>query len=153
MISGVEAVDTSQHPLASDEEAQRFFDATFEAMYLMVAADGVVGPEEKDVLRGAIRELTAGLVRTAHIEKFAEQCRGRQQNESADVRLRAVADTLKKDKTAAEAAFVLSAVMAFADEEVADEEDDMLNDFADYLGIDGQRANQLLDELEQKQRD
>ncbi|MEZ4445608.1 MAG: hypothetical protein R3B72_41415 [Polyangiaceae bacterium] len=40
---------------------------------------------------------------------------------------------------------MLAAVMAFADEDVAEEENDMLNDFADP-GLSEDRANELLDE-------
>ena len=41
-----------------------------------------------------------------------------------------------------------AAAIAFADDEIADEENDMLNAFADALGIDGDQANALLDEME-----
>lgn len=153
ILSGPEAVRQEGHPLAGDEEAMQLFDATFEAMFLMLSADGKVGEDEKEVLKGAIRELTAGVVRTAQIEKLSEVCAKNLEANGADARLKAVAEILKGDTTASEAAFVLSAVMAFADSEVADEENDMLNELSDLLGIEGDRANELLDQLEEQQKD
>ena len=94
-----------------------------------------------------MRELTAGVVRSKQIEKMAIDAAARIQKEGMKVRLEAAANALKGEALAAEAAFVLAAVMAFADEEVADEENDVLNEFADLLGLGEERANALLDEL------
>ncbi len=147
LATGPEAL-AAAHPMEGDEEAKRLFLAAFEAMFIMVAADGTVGAEEKDVLRGAIRELTAGAVRTAEIEKMSAECEAQIKAHGADKRLSAAAEALKGERVAAEAAFVLAAAMAFADEEIADEENETLNRFAELLGIDEDRANELLDELE-----
>lgn len=153
ILSGPEAMKQQGHPLAGDDEAMKLFDATFEAMFLMLSADGRVGDDEREVLKGAIRELTAGVVRTAQIDELSKVCAQQLEAEGAQKRLEAVAGILKKDTMASEAAFVLSAVMAFADSEVADEENDMLNEFADLLGIEGDRANELLDQLEEQQQE
>jgi tellurite resistance protein len=147
LATGPEAMRAA-HPMDGDDEAKRLFEAAFEAMYVMVAADGSVGQEEKDVLRGAIRELTAGAVRTAEIEKMSSECEARLKADGATKRLAASAEALKSEKVAAEAAFVLAAAMAFADSEIADEENEALNSFAELLGIEEERANELLDELE-----
>jgi tellurite resistance protein len=153
VLTGPEAVRQQGHPLEGDEEAKALFDATFEAMFIMLCADGVAGDEEKEVLRGAMRELTAGVVRSAQIEQLAVAAAERIQKEGMKARLEACAKALKGETLAAEAAFVLAAVMAFADEEVADEENDVLNDFADLLGLEDDRANALLDELAERQAD
>ena len=149
LASGPDALANATHPLHGDDEAMRLFDATFEAMFIMVSADGAIAPSERDTLRGAIRELTSGAVRTAHIEKMSGECETRLAKEGPKARLRAISEVLKAERAAAEAAFVLAAAMAFADDEIADEENEMLNEFADLLDIEGDRANQLLDELEQ----
>ena len=59
-----------------------------------------------------------------------------------------MAGVLKGDRMAAEAAFVLAAAMVFADRKIADEENETLNELAELLDIDGDRANALLDQLE-----
>jgi hypothetical protein len=48
----------------------------------------------------------------------------------------------------AEVAFVLAAAIAFADNAIADEENDTLNMIAEGLGIEESRANELLDGVE-----
>jgi tellurite resistance protein len=122
------------------------FDALCEAMYLMALADGKLDQSEEDTLRGAIRELSEGQVRSAHIASMMDKAAQRMKAEGRDARVKAVAAQLKGDPGTAEAAFVLAAAIAFADEEIADEENDVLNDLADQLGIDGDVAEQLLDE-------
>lgn len=148
LVTAPEALARAEHPLAGDDDAIALFDAAFEGMYLMLASDGTISPTERDVLRGAIRELTAGAVRSADIEKMCGQCQERATKQGAETRLAAIAGVLKGDRSAAEAAFVLAAAMAFADQEIADEENETLNSFAELLGIDVDRANELLDQLE-----
>ncbi len=148
LVTGPEAMQRAQHPLAGDDEALALFEGAFEAMYIMLSADGAIGAEEKDVLRGAIRELTAGSIRTAEIETMSASCQAKLAKEGAPARLAAIASALGKERMAAEAAFVLAAAMAFADNEIADEENETLNSFAELLQIDEARANELLDELE-----
>ena len=48
----------------------------------------------------------------------------------------------------AEVAFVLAAAIAFADNAIADQENELLNSFAELLGLDEARANELLDAME-----
>lgn len=122
------------------------FDALCEAMYLMATADGHLDPAEEDTLRGAIRELSEGTVRSVHIRSMLEGAQQRLAKEGKDARVKAIAHNLKGDEPTAEAAFVLAAAIAFADNEIADEENDLLNDLAEALGIDEDKANALLDE-------
>jgi tellurite resistance protein len=124
------------------------FDAICEAMYLMAKADGKLDTVETDTLRGAIRELSEGSVRSHHIQAMMENAETRLAKEGLEARIKSVAGKLAHDLGSAEAAFVLAAAIAFADDEIADEENDMLNEFADALGIDGDQANALLDEME-----
>jgi tellurite resistance protein len=147
-LTGARAAEAMAHPIQGDDEAAKLFDACFEGMYLMLSADGSIGPEERDLLRGAIRELTANAVRSAQIDKMCEQAAERYATEGQAKRLDDISVILKSDRVAAEAAFVLAAAMAFADNEVADEENDLLNEFADKLDIDTDRANELLDQLQ-----
>lgn len=134
-------------PFGGDADSQRRFEALFEAMFLMVVADGKVADEERDVLRGATRTLTDNRIRTAHIEKLFEECAGRL-DEGVKARLETIADVLKDDPALRDAAFSLAAAIAFADSEIEDEENELINDLADVLGLDADRADELLNQLQ-----
>lgn len=134
-------------PFAGDDDARRRFDALFETMYLMVAADGSVGDEEFEVVRGAVRGLTDNAIRTAYIDKLMAECKERYK-EGRDARLASVAPILKEDDALVEAAFSLAAAVAFADSDIKDEENELINDLAEALGIDGDKADELLTQLE-----
>jgi hypothetical protein len=72
----------------------------------------------------------------------------RVESEGRDARMKEVVASLHEDKARAEVAFVLAAAIAFADNAIADEENDTLNSLAEGLGIDEARANELLDDVE-----
>ena len=59
-----------------------------------------------------------------------------------------VISQLSDDPARAEVAFVLAAAIAFADNAIADQENDTLNELAEGLGIDEGRASALLDGVE-----
>jgi tellurite resistance protein len=124
------------------------FGAICEAMYLMMSADGKVTAEERDVLKGALRNLSDDSVRSAHIDAMLDQAAAQMAEQGREARLRDVVTQLHDDPARAEVAFVLAAAIAFADNAIADEENDMLNLFAEGLGIDDARANVLLDSVE-----
>lgn len=134
-------------PFSGDPDAKRRFEALFEAMFLMIAVDGDFAESEREVLRGAVRGLTDNAVRTAHIDKLFEQCRD-SWKEGLQVRLAAIAPILKEDPALVEAAFSLAAAVAFADSDIKDEENTLINDMAEALGIEGERADELLNLLE-----
>ncbi|NUP09219.1 MAG: hypothetical protein HOW73_24475 [Polyangiaceae bacterium] len=138
-------VDTD--PFASDPDAKRRFEALFEAMFLMIAADGDVADEEREVLRGAVRGLTDNAVRSAHIDKLFDQCKARA-GEGTQARLKTIAPILQEDPALVEAAFSLAAAVAFADSDIKDEENELINEMAEALGIEGDRAEELLNLLE-----
>ena len=124
------------------------FDALCEVMFLMASADGKVSPEEEDILRGAIREISEGNVRSQHIRSMMEGAQGRLAKEGLEARIKAVAGKLHDDDASADAAFVLAAAVAFADDQIADEENEVLNQLAEALGMDAEHAEHLLDELQ-----
>lgn len=134
-------------PFASDPDAKRRFEALFEAMFLMIASDGEVADEEREVLRGAVRGLTDNAVRSTHIDKLFEQCKSNAK-EGASARLKKIAPILQEDPALLEAAFSLAAAVAFADSDIKDEENELINEMAEALGIDGGRAEELLNLLE-----
>ena len=119
-----------------------------EAMYLMMSADSTVSNEEREVLKGALRALSGDSVRGTHIESMLDQAAKNVAEQGRDRRLDEVCRELREDPARAEVAFVLAAAIAFADNAIADEENETLNLLADGLGIDEARANELLDTVE-----
>jgi len=122
-----------------------------EAMYIMMAADGRVSQEERDVLKGALRSLSDDSVRGVHIEAMLDAAAKKIANEGREKRMAAIVSELSEDSTLSEVAFVLMAAIAFADNVIEDEENEVLNELAEGLGIDEERANMLLDQVEQEQ--
>jgi tellurite resistance protein len=119
-----------------------------EAMYLMMSADGRIGNDEREVLKGALRNLSGDTIRTAHVEAMLDMAGKNVADHGRTARMQEVVTQLHEDRARAEVAFVLAAAVAFADNAIADEENETLNDFAEGLGIDESRANQLLDDVE-----
>ena len=119
-----------------------------EAMYLMMSADGAISNDEREVLKGALRNLSGDSIRSAHIESMLDKAGKSVADHGREARLSEVITALHEDRARAEVAFVLAAAIAFADNAIADEENETLNTMAEGLGIDEARANQLLDEVE-----
>jgi tellurite resistance protein len=138
----------ADEPFAGDPDAKKRFEALFEAMYLMVVVDGEVADSEREVLRGAVRGLTDNSVRTAHIEKLFERM-GELVKQGVNQRIAAIAPILKEDPALTEAAFSLASAIAFADSEIKDEENDLINNLAEALELDPERAEELLNQLEE----
>jgi uncharacterized tellurite resistance protein B-like protein len=119
-----------------------------EAMYLMMSADGAISTDEREVLKGALRNLSGDTIRTAHMDEMLDAAGKNVADQGRAARLKEVVDQLQDDRTRAEVAFVLAAAIAFADNAIADEENETLNSMAEGLGIDEERANELLDDVE-----
>ena len=143
------AIDPKQSPEAAElavESAE--YGPICEAMYLMMSADGKITDDERQVLRGAIRNLSGDGVRSAHIDALLEEAKKHVAEQGRDARLREVIAQLHDDPARGEVAFVLAAAVAFADNAIADEENETLSAFAEGLGIDEERADELLDSVE-----
>ncbi|MGC4090571.1 MAG: TerB family tellurite resistance protein [Polyangiaceae bacterium] len=119
-----------------------------ETMFLMMAADGKIADQERDALRGALRGLCDGLLRSGTINVMLENFERRLQEHGRDERLREIAEELSEHASEAESAFTLAAAAALADDEVADEEQAFINQLAEWLGISAARAGEILDQLE-----
>ena len=119
-----------------------------EAMYLMMSADGKITNDEREVLKGALRNLSGDTIRTAHMDSMLDTAGKNVADQGREARMKEVIQDLHEDKTRAEVAFVLAAAIAFADNAIADEENETLNSLAEGLGIDEARANELLDDVE-----
>jgi tellurite resistance protein len=128
--------------------AVQSIDPVVEMMFLMMAADGTLADDERLVIRGAVRELTENFVRSSTLAVMLEDYEKKLATEGQQARLQEVAQRLHDDVPGAESAFVLAAAVAFADEDIQAAENELLDAFADAVGISEERANQLLDELE-----
>lgn len=124
------------------------YGALTEAMYLMMSADGQVTNDEREVLRGALRALSTDTIRSAHIESLLDSAAKQMAEHGREKRMAEVVAQLRDDPARAEVAFVLAAAIAFADNAIADEENETLNTLAEGLGIDEERATALLDSVE-----
>jgi uncharacterized tellurite resistance protein B-like protein len=119
-----------------------------EAMFLMMSADADVSPQERDVLRGALRTLSDESVRSEHMDAMLEQAERDVAREGRARRMEVVTASLRDDEGRAEVAFVLAAAIVFGDGSVGDEEHQTLCDLAEQLGIDDVKAGALLDAVE-----
>lgn len=119
-----------------------------ETMFLMMAADGSLSDVERDAVRGAIRGLTDGALRTGTINVLLEQFQARLEAEGRDARLHEIAEALSEEASEAEGAFALAAAVALADDEVHEHENALINQLAEWFGISPERAHEILDQLE-----
>jgi uncharacterized tellurite resistance protein B-like protein len=119
-----------------------------EAMYLVMQADGRVTNVERDVLRGALRELSNDRVRSTHIESMVDAAARKVAEEGMASRLASVVTRLHNDRARAEIVYVLAHALAAADAEISPSEQAVLDAFAEALGIDDETAARLLATLE-----
>ena len=124
-------------------------DPLAETMFLMMSADGKIADEERDAVRGAIRGLTDNLLRSGTINVMLENYEKRLAEQGRDARLHEIAEEISEEPSEAEGAFALAAAVALADDEIADEENEFINQLADWFGIADDRAAEILDQLEE----
>lgn len=114
-----------------------------ELLYLMMSADGECGANEREMLRGAVRVLTAGSLRSAQIDAMLVDFEAQREAQGAEQRLHAVAAHLQVDRAEAEAAYSLAAAMALANHEVHAHESELLAELGDLIGISLKRRVEL----------
>jgi tellurite resistance protein len=137
--------------LLSQEEtlALTRIDPLAETMFLMMSADGKIADAEKDVIRGAVRGLSDNLLRSGTINVMLENYAKRLSTEGREQRLRQIAEEIAEEPSEAEGAFALAAAVALADDEIADEENTLINQLAEWFAISAERADEILDQLEE----
>lgn len=113
-----------------------------EVMFLAMSSDGVMDQAERDVIRGALRELD-DRIHTQHFDTMLERAAERLAAEGVAARLSAIARDLAEDPIRGEVSYVLAAAIAYADDDMTMAENVFLNDLADALGIDEARSEQL----------
>jgi tellurite resistance protein len=123
-----------------------------ETMFLMMFADGAVRADELDAVRGAIRGLSDNILRTGTINVMLETFERRLDEHGRDQRLREIADEIAGEPAEAEGAFALAAAVALADDDVAAQENELINELTIWFRISPVRADQILDQLEADRR-
>ena len=124
-------------------------DPLAETMFLMMSADGKIEQSERDAVRGAIRGLSDNILRSGTINVMLENYGKRLKEQGRDARLHEIADEIAEEPHEAEGAFALAAAIALADDEIADEENAFINQLAEWFGIEAERAESILDQLEE----
>jgi tellurite resistance protein len=135
--------------LLNDEEAAALHrvDPVAETMFLMMAADGTLAETERDAVRGAIRGLTGDVLHAGTINFMLETYAARLQAQGREARLREIAQELSREASEAESAFALAAAVALADDQVADEENRLIDELARWFGFSEQEADGILERL------
>lgn len=123
-----------------------------ETMYLMMAADGVLSESEMDAIRGAIRGLCGDALRSGTIQAMMNIYATRLSTEGREGRLEEIAERLSEVPVEAETAFSLAAAVALADDAVAEAENQFINQLAEWFGIGKERAEEILDELQEDRK-
>lgn len=118
-----------------------------EVLYLLLLADEQRDAREDEVLRGAVRALTEGSLRSVDIDGMLLRFEAALAHQSRDHRLELVTAQLAADRSDAEATLTLAAVMVIADEAPDQRERAMLDDLRQLLGISASRAQVLLGEV------
>ncbi len=140
---------TRQGMLSPEETtALNRVDPLAETMFLMMSADGTISELERDAVRGAIRGLSDNILRSGTINVMLENYQKRLEEQGKDARLHEIAEEIAEEPSEAEGAFALAAAIALADDDVADEENALINQLAEWFGISEERASQILDQLE-----
>jgi tellurite resistance protein len=117
-----------------------------EALYLLMVADGACDAREQEVLRGTVRALTDGALKTGMIEALLARFAAALEVHGREARLAQVTGQLAADRQDAEAAYMLASVMAIADESPDAREHNLLEELREQLGISPERARVLLGE-------
>jgi tellurite resistance protein len=116
-----------------------------EVLYLVMVADGESDSDELRSIRGAIATLTAGGLSDPAVESMLQRYEQSVAEQGQQERLMRLAAELSADREDAEAALVLAAAIAVADDSIAGAEESVLIELSELLGISSQRAAVILD--------
>ncbi len=118
--------------------------ATFEAVFLVAAADGALADSEVDELAAMLCEITGRSIPAAEVERVVARCAELLEREDYDARASAIAEQLT-DPASRRAAFVMAVGVAFVDGDVADEERDVFGVLARAFAISDDEAHTLIE--------
>lgn len=117
-----------------------------EAIYLVIAADGVHTPEERDALLGAIRYLTEGELGAQAAEHMIARFQSNLERDGLEVRLDDVASRVYGEPEDRELALSLAAAVAAAGGQAGPTEERTIEGLAERLGFSRSRLQAFLSE-------
>jgi hypothetical protein len=117
-----------------------------EVLYLLMMADETGDAREQELLRGTVRALTDGMLKTRVIDAMLTRFDAALRARGREARLAQVSAQLAADREDAEAAFTLASVMTIADEAPDERERSILEELRELLGITRERARILVGE-------
>lgn len=120
-----------------------------EVMFLVIAADEMVGEPEWSALVGAVRGMSGDALTDGTIKVMIETFALRLRDQGALTRLKELGAALRSDQNDAESAFCLAAAVALADNRVADSESQILDELAGVLGFGETDRRRILGQLAQ----
>lgn len=115
-----------------------------EAIYLVIAADGVHTPEERDALLGAIRYLTEGELGAQAADHMIARFQSELERDGLEVRLDDVASRVYAEPEDRELALSLAAAVAVAGGNSGPTEERTIAGLAERLGFSQGRLEALL---------
>lgn len=143
----VPAADQVEAGSTRERAALSRFTPFAETMYLMMMVDGDQDGSELDSIRGAMRILTNDSLGDDVLEGIFRHC-GRNVAEFGVTQcLRDIGARLSADRLDRETAFTLAAAIALADRQLRSQESGLMHSIAEWYGISGKRALQLLQQV------
>lgn len=115
-----------------------------EAMYLVLAADGDMGERERDVLRGALRTLTDGMLSSHAMETMLCEFERARALQGVESRLDTVAAALYDDPSDTELALGLMAAAGETDGRMAAAERAIIMALGERLGVSKPHLQELV---------
>jgi uncharacterized tellurite resistance protein B-like protein len=152
LASAKAAVAVSSSPIPSTSNADevafgRHALATFDAAFLMAAADGVLSDAELDELAELLAELTDHNATDDDLGRLLDTFANALEQLGMDERLASLAEALDTPDSR-RIAFVVACGLSFLDGNVHEAEEALFAKLADALAIPQDEATQLLDEIE-----
>jgi tellurite resistance protein len=123
-------------------------DPVAETMFLMMAADGKLGAEERIAIRGAIRGLTGDALQDGVIDVMLENYQTQLVRDGREGCLKRIVNTLGQSSENAEGAFALAAAVALVDQQLEPTETELIHQLAQWFGISPSRAEAILNQLQ-----
>ncbi len=130
-----------------EQAALRRFTPFAETMYLMMMIDDDEHTAELDSIRGAMRILTNESLGDDALDYIFQQCGQKVAESGVSQCLRDIGARLSADRLDRETAFTLAAAVALADSQLQEQESGLMWSIAEWYGISGKRAVQLIQEV------
>ena len=131
----------------TDEPTSPKVDALIEAMFLAATADAEIATEEARQFVATVEALTDRKLTAEDIERRVALLKALLREEGRQARLSAVAARIPPGKPR-ETALMLAAAITASDGEVRLEENDLLADLAEALGVEEGRAIELIQRVQ-----